>query len=258
MKRGFVVNQGPRGRGSRRERCAYGVHAVAARLAAPEPAIERLYLRENPSTRLSALAAEAARRGVPVTHVGIQVLAELCGTEQHQGVVARVPPYRYGDLADVLAHKPARVLVLDQMQDPQNLGALLRTAEAAGVGLVVLPKDNSVGVTASVEKAAAGSAMRVPVAQVVNLARTLRELKDADYWVVGLSAQALADLFGFEPPARVALVLGGEEGLRRLVEQQCDVLLKVPMEGGTESLNASVAGALAMYALRPRVRHDRS
>jgi 23S rRNA (guanosine2251-2'-O)-methyltransferase len=256
MKRRSVVNQGPRGRQPRRERCAYGVHAVTARLAAPEPAIEQLYLRENPSPRLSALGAEAARRGVPVTCVSIPALAELCGSEQHQGVVARVSPYRYGDLADVLARKPARILVVDQLQDPHNLGALLRTAEAAGVGLVVLPKDNSVGVTASAEKAAAGAAMRIPVAQVVNLARTLRELKDAGYWIVGLSARASADLFGFEPPAQVALVLGGEEGLRRLVEQQCDLLLKVPMEGKAESLNASVAGALAMYALRPRARNQ--
>jgi len=253
MKRGFVVNRARRGRGPQRHHFVYGIHAVAARLAAPTPALLRLWVRRQPSGRLARLAAEATRRGVPVGYLGVDELSERCGTEMHQGVVAQVPPYPYRDLADGLGRRPARVLVLDQVQDPQNFGALLRTAEAAGVGLVVLPRDNSVGVTASVEKAAAGAAIRVPVTQVVNVARTLRELKDAGLWVAGLSARARADLFAFAPPERLALVLGGEGGLRRLVEEQCDVLLRVPMAGETESLNASVAGALAMYALRPGV-----
>jgi 23S rRNA (guanosine2251-2'-O)-methyltransferase len=239
MKHGFLVNRARRGRGPQREHFVYGIHAVAARLAAATPAVLRLCVRDQPSARLASLAAEAARRGVPVSRLGLHELAE-------------VPPYPYCDLAEGLGRRPTRVLVLDQLQDPQNFGALLRTAEAAGVGLVALPKDNSVGVTASVEKAAAGAAIRVPVAQVVNVARALRELKDAGFWVVGLSAGARVDLFEFDPPERLAIALGGEGGLRRLVEEQCDVLLRVPMAGETESLNASVAGALAMYALRPR------
>lgn len=232
----------------------YGIHAVAARLEMAPPLVERVYVRAEASGRVAALAAAATRAGVELQRIAPAVLRELCGSDHHQGVVADVPPFHYRDIESVLIPKLARVVVLDQLRDPQNFGALLRSAEAAGVGCVVVPKDGAVRVTPSVEKAAAGAAMRVPVALVVNVARTLQTLKDAGFWIIGLSARAPADLFSYEPPARVAIVLGGEEGLRRLVEERCDVLLAVPMQGQAESLNASVAGALAMYALRPRSR----
>ncbi|MBI4518121.1 MAG: 23S rRNA (guanosine(2251)-2'-O)-methyltransferase RlmB [Deltaproteobacteria bacterium] len=253
MKRRFFVNQRG-GAPASAGHCVYGVHAVSARLAAAPPQVQDLMVREQPSTRLAALVAAATRHGVPVRVVPAAALRELCGSDEHQGVVARVPPFRYADLEAVLARGCERVLVLDHLRDPHNFGALLRTAEAAGVGAVVIPKDGAVGVTAAVEKAAAGAALRVPVALVVNVARTLQQLQAAGYWIIGLAANAGSELFEFDPPPRLAIVLGGEAGLRRLVQEQCDVLLRVPMTGQTESLNASVAGALAMYALRPRNR----
>jgi 23S rRNA (guanosine2251-2'-O)-methyltransferase len=249
MKRRIVVNQGPSARGLS---CVYGVHAVAARLAANPPQVTHLYVRDELSSRVAALTALAEKEEVPVTHVPPGALRDRCGSDQHQGVVAQVPPFRYADPTEVVAGGVARVLVLDQLSDPHNFGALLRTAEAAGVGLVIIPKDGAVGVTATVEKAAAGAAMRVPVARVTNIARTLRELKDAGYWIVGLAAKAAVDVFHFEPPPRAAVVLGGESGLRRLVQEACDELLSIPMQGETESLNVSVAGAVALYALRPK------
>ncbi|HUI26057.1 MAG TPA: 23S rRNA (guanosine(2251)-2'-O)-methyltransferase RlmB [Candidatus Kryptonia bacterium] len=251
MKRRFIVNEGPapRGRGTH---VAYGVHAVAARLAATPPQVEHIYLREDPSARVAALADTAAQCGILVSRVPAATLSGLCGSDQHQGVVATVPPFRYGELSEVVAGGADRILVLDQLRDPQNLGALLRSAEAAGFAAVVVPRDGAAGVTASVEKAAAGAAMRVPVVRVVNIARTLRELKAREFWIVGLAARAAADVFEFAAPERVALVLGGESGLRRLVQEECDQLMSIPMAGRTESLNASVAGALAMYALRRR------
>ena len=251
MKRRFVVNEAPpRGRHGSHATTMYGIHAVAARLAATPPLVDHLYVRDDPSPRVSELAATASARGIPVSRMPIAALARMCGSDQHQGVAASVPPFRYAELDDVIARGTPRLVALDQLRDPQNLGALLRSAEAAGFAAVVLPRDGAAGVTASVEKAAAGSAMRVAVVRVVNVARTLRELKAHTYWVVGLSARADADLFQFVPPERLALVLGGESGLRRLVQEECDQLLSIPMAGQTESLNASVAGALAMYALR--------
>jgi 23S rRNA (guanosine2251-2'-O)-methyltransferase len=230
----------------------YGIHAVQARLAAAPPLVERVYLRAPPSDRLAALATAAARAGIPTDRVTADRLRALCGSDAHQGVVAEVPPFRFAELDTVLSDATERILVLDQLNDPQNFGALLRTAEAAGIACVIIPRDGSVGVTAAVEKAAAGSAVRVPIVAVVNLARTLEGLKRAGFWTIGLTADAAFDLYRYDPPARLALVLGGEAGLRRLVHDTCDVLLAIPMRGAVESLNASVAGALAMFALRPR------
>ncbi|HVN86173.1 MAG TPA: 23S rRNA (guanosine(2251)-2'-O)-methyltransferase RlmB [Candidatus Binatia bacterium] len=251
MKRPFLVNEAPSPRGHARA-CAYGIHAVAARLAVTPPPIDHLYVREDASPRVAALVSLAIAARIAVSRVPPAMLGRLCASDQHQGVVAQVPAFQYAELSAILEGDAPRLLVVDQLRDPQNLGALLRSAEAAGFGALILPKDGAVGVTASVEKAAAGAAMRVPVVRVVNIARTLRELKAHAYWIVGLAAGAGADLFDFVAPTRVALVLGGESGLRRLVQEQCDQLVSIPMAGACESLNASVAGAVAMYALRHR------
>jgi 23S rRNA (guanosine2251-2'-O)-methyltransferase len=254
MKRRFFVNPKHSDRAVGVRQHVYGVHAVAARLRTDPPQVTQLHVHTDPSARLTALAADAARRGVPVSWESSAVLRELCGTNQHQGVVAAVPPFPYRQFEDALGRQPDRILILDQLQDPHNLGALLRTAEAAGFRVVVLPKDGAVGVTAVVEKASAGAAIRLAVARVVNVARALRRLKGAGYWVVGLAPRAAADLYGFEPRPPIVLVIGAERGLRPLVRETCDQLLSIPMEGDAESLNVSVAGAVAMYELSRRLR----
>jgi 23S rRNA (guanosine2251-2'-O)-methyltransferase len=256
MKRRFFVNQRRSvTRAQDGPRRVFGIHAVAARLATEPPLVRQLYVRDSPGSRVAALAALASRRSVAVRYVSVEALRELCGADHHQGVVADVPAFRYLEFADLLAAAPERVLVVDQLNDPHNLGALLRTAEAAGFGAVVLPQRGSVPVTPTVEKAASGAAVRLPVCLVVNLVRSLRQLREAGYWIAGLAPRSGGSLFDFESPARLVIVIGGEEGARRLVREQCDVLLSIPMEGEAESLNASVAGALAMYATRWHLRH---
>ncbi len=188
----------------------------------------------------------AAACGVATREVDEAELQRCCGSSAHQGVAAIAAPFAYGELDDVLASQGA-VLVLDQINDPHNLGALLRTAVAAGFTAAVLPQRAAVGITGAVEKAAAGAVNDIAVCRVTNLVRALESMAAAGYWRVGLEASAPADLFSTEMPEPVALVLGGESGIRRLVRESCDLLAAIPQRGPIESLNASVAGAIAMY-----------
>jgi 23S rRNA (guanosine2251-2'-O)-methyltransferase len=154
---------------------------------------------------------------------------------------------------DRLIERMPRLLVMaDQMQDPHNLGALLRTAEAAGAGGVIIPKDGSVAITATVEAAAAGAAALVPVCRVTNAVRTLQTLKEHGYWSIGLIPRHGTDLYQLECPDRVVVVVGGETGMRPLVAKHCDFATSIPMFGQVESLNASVAAAIVLYELRRR------
>jgi len=178
----------------------------------------------------------------------------MANTGRHQGVVAECAAFPYIHLERVAAEQPRLVVVADQLQDPHNLGALLRTAAAVGVGAVIIPRDGSVSVTATVEAAAAGAAAWLPVCRVTNLGRALAELKKAGYWTVGLAPRGGRNLFEFDPPERVVLVLGGETGVRQLVAKQCDFLVSVPMAGHIESLNASVAAAVVLYEVWRRWR----
>ena len=149
---------------------------------------------------------------------------------------------------------PPFLLILDEIQDPHNLGACLRTADAAGIQAVIAPRDNAVGLTPTVAKVASGAAETVPYVQVTNLARTLDSLKARGIWLVGLAGEAEADLYGIDLQGPIALVLGGEgRGLRRLTRERCDYLARLPMLGTVESLNVSVATGICLYeALRQR------
>ena len=210
--------------------------------------------------RLRELVARAEAVGVPVETVEGQVLDQMLGHgERHQGVVARYSPLpvlaedALASLLHAVSGAPL-VLVLDEVTDPHNLGACLRTADAAGVTAVVTPRDRSARLTPAVRKVASGAAEVVPLVQVTNLARAMQELKGLGLWLVGMADEAGQSLYGMDLRLPLALVLGAEgRGLRRLTAERCDHLAALPMQGAVESLNVSVAAGICLYeALRQR------
>lgn len=241
------------------ENLVYGLHAVMALFERQRP-VQQLWIQDSRhDARLESLLAQAAQRDVSVQRVSREKLDELAGNGRHQGVVAQADAARAGDEDDLKAfvgalRSPAFLLVLDGVQDPHNLGACLRSANAAGVQAVITPRDRAAELTPVVRKAAAGAAEMTPFFQVTNLARTLRWLKQQNIWLVGLAAEADQPLYQLDMKGPLALVLGAEgSGLRRLSKAECDFLAHIPMAGGVESLNVSVATGVALFeALRQR------
>jgi 23S rRNA (guanosine2251-2'-O)-methyltransferase len=230
----------------------FGANTVLELLRSAVP-VSRLELAEGP--RRAELEAAAAARGVAVERVGRAELEQRAGSRHHQGALALTPAFAYAVLDEVAAG--ASLLVLDGIQDPRNLGAILRTARAAGVGGVILPRDRSVGVTSVVVAASAGLLFGLKIARVSNLVRALEILKERGFWLVALAPTAARTIYQLEPPPKPALVVGGEgEGLRHLVRRSCDFEVSIPMADGVESLNAAVATAVALYELlrRPQGR----
>ncbi|BCL75294.1 23S rRNA (guanosine-2'-O-)-methyltransferase RlmB [Jeongeupia sp. HS-3] len=233
----------------------HGFHAVSSRLKRFPDSVRELYLN---ATRIDARAKEliklAEEQGAKVVLVDVARLDGLTGKAKHQGVAALIDPTKsYVALDDVLdtLDEPPFLLVLDGITDPHNLGACLRVADAMGVHAVIAPKDKSVGINATVSKVACGAAETVPYVMVTNLARTLRELKDRDIWVVGTAAEGDTDLHHFEARGGIAWVLGNEgEGMRRLTRELCDQLVSIPMFGSVESLNVSVATGIVLAETR--------
>jgi 23S rRNA (guanosine2251-2'-O)-methyltransferase len=238
----------------------YGLHAVRAVLARrPADIIRLMVAQDRDDVRQRELRKLAADHGLPLVAATIAELDRLCGGVRHQGAVAEVRPSTAmdeNDLLDLLvgAASPALVLVLDGVTDPHNLGACLRSADAAGVVAVVAPRDRAVGLTPAVRKVAAGAAETTPFAQVTNLARTLRDLKSAGLWIVGTAADAERELFDAELTGPLAIVMGSEgQGMRRLTRECCDFCVRLPMLGAVESLNVSVAAGVVLFeALRQR------
>ncbi len=237
----------------------WGRHPVEETLRAGRP-VERIYVAAGSRVGRGRdeIARLAAARGVPVHSVERGELDRLSGGANHQGIVARVAPFRYRSLDDLIAagragpNRPV-ILVLDALEDPQNLGTLLRTADAVGATGVVIPQHRAVGVTPAVAKASAGAVEHVPIARVTNLVRALDALKAHGYWVVGLdqAGEALWDRFRVDSP--LAVVVGAEgRGLGRLVREACDLLVRLPMRGRIPSLNAAVAGSVVLYEILRR------
>ena len=225
----------------------YGTNAVRELLASEVP-VARLSLERGP--RGEVLGRLAAARGVPVDVIERVVLDRLAGSPHHQGAVAVAAAFRYASLEQVLAAECTSALVLDGIQDPRNLGAILRTARAFGVGGVVLARDRSTGVTPVVVSASAGLVFGLRIAQVPNLVRAMEALKAAGFWLVGLAPRDGTPIDRFDPPSRPALVAGGEgEGLRALVARTCDFTVTIPMVAAVESLNVSVAVGVALHAI---------
>lgn len=229
----------------------YGIHTANAVLQTqPERVIRMVLLKDRVDQPLFDLAA---RHGIPVEKRTRQELDKLSGNANHQGIVLVChPPKHLGenDLARILENlnEPALLLILDGVQDPHNLGACLRSAEALGAHAVIAPKDKSVGLTPTVQKVASGAMETIPFIQVTNLARTMEFLKAQNIWLYGADAEADTTLFQTDLKGAVGLVLGAEgAGLRRLTKEHCDVLLKIPMQGAVSSLNVSVATGIFLY-----------
>ena len=237
----------------------WGLHAVRESLArAPERMLELWILSGRTDERMEAIVALAREHGIACQAVRRETLDGMAGGGAHQGVVARLAPAAPLDEDDLEAlldrlEGPPLLLVLDGVQDPHNVGACLRTADAAGVHAVIIPRDRAAGLTPAARKAAAGAAETVPLIRVVNLARCLRNLKERGVWLVGAEAGA-PSAFEADLAGPLALVLGGEgSGLRRLTRETCDLLVSLPMRGSVASLNVSVAaGALLYLALSQR------
>lgn len=236
-------------------RLIHGFHAVTAKLRHAAEDVKEIYLAEGRQDgRARDLLKAAAAAGVRVIPSDAQRLDGMASGQRHQGVVARVSAVqKYVTLDDVLdtLAEPALLLVLDGIQDPHNLGACLRVADAAGAHAVIAPKDRAVGLNATAVKVASGAADTVPYITVTNLARALREMQEAGVWVLGTAGEADKSLYEVEQKASVAWVLGAEgDGLRRLTRETCDELVRIPMYGSVESLNVSVASGICLFETR--------
>jgi 23S rRNA (guanosine2251-2'-O)-methyltransferase len=241
----------------------YGINPVREGLMGRRrKPLELFVLRGAGSARIKELLWDAEKEGVPVRQRERKDLDRLAGHSHHQGVLLRVEPFAYACLEELLliwraSGRKAFFLILDGINDPRNLGAALRTADAAGCHGVIVPKDRACPVTAVVDKASAGALEHIPLCQMTNLARALERLKNEGVWVYGMAGREEADsFFEVDLSGDLALVVGSEgKGLRPNVREHCDMLLSIPMQGGVASLNASAAAAIALFeVVRQRKR----
>ncbi|GFE84478.1 23S rRNA (guanosine-2'-O-)-methyltransferase RlmB [Steroidobacter agaridevorans] len=238
----------------------FGLHAVRTLLQQrPERAALLILQKGRDDARIAEVLKLAQAKGIKIEMRDGKELDRIAGDERHQGACLQIRSVgvlgegALDDLLDSLTTPPL-LLVLDGVQDPHNLGACLRTADAAGVAAVIVPKDRAAGLSATVRKVASGAAETVPLIQVTNLARTLRWLKEREIWIVGTDDQAPHSLYASKLTGPLAVVLGAEgTGLRRLTRENCDALVSIPMRGVVESLNVSVATGVLLYeAVRQR------
>ena len=232
----------------------FGFHAVGVRLkTTPASVIEVFFDPTRRDARMRQFQERAKEAKVKLVEADGMRLAQLAGNHGHQGVVARVHAIDIAKSLDECLEAlpddtPALILVLDGITDPHNLGACLRVADGAGVHAVIAPKDHAVGINATVAKVASGAAETVPYFMVTNLARTLNELKERNIWITGTSDDAEKTLYDVDLKISTAWVLGAEgSGLRQLTRKTCDQLVSIPMSGGVESLNVSVASGICLY-----------
>jgi 23S rRNA (guanosine2251-2'-O)-methyltransferase len=232
----------------------YGRKPVLEALRSSKRAITRIYLLQGSRDGvLNQIEAHAKAKGIPISLETRHRMDTMAGNDKHQGAIAVADDYKYADLQDLLdrakdRNEPAFVVLLDEIEDPHNLGAILRSADAAGAHGAVIPKNRAAEVNATVIKASAGAAEHLPTVKVTNLNDAIKKLKEAQVWVVGTDGEATRDFYDYDYRQPVALVIGNEgKGLRRLVRENCDELVRIPMAGKVSSLNASVAAALVMF-----------
>ena len=232
----------------------YGINAVSEALKARGRAFEWVGMaKERHDLRLQRLIEDCRRLAVPVRFLQRTELDRMVGNSAHQGVVAVTSAKQYSDLDDVVGAKRglySLVVVLDGVEDPHNLGAILRTADAAGADGILIPERRAASVTGTVTKASAGASEHLPIAKVTNIARTVEELKERNLWTVGLDERGSQTYDALDYNMDCALVLGAEgKGLHDLVKRKCDFLVSIPMLGKVSSLNVSVAAAVVLYEI---------
>jgi len=232
----------------------YGINAVTEALKARGRAFEWVGMaKERHDIRLQRLIEDCRRLSVPVRFLQRTELDGMAGNAAHQGVVAVTSAKQYSDLDDVVGAKRGEyslVVVLDGVEDPHNLGAILRTADAAGADGVVIPERRAAAVTGTVTKVSAGASEHLPIAKVTNIARSVEELKDRNIWTVGLDEHGRQTYDALDYKMDCALVLGAEgKGLHDLVKKKCDFLVSIPMLGKVSSLNVSVAAGVVLYEI---------
>jgi len=236
----------------------YGIHAVESALKhRPEGVLQLWVLQGRSDKRVNKLLDLAKRGGISVQSISSDKMKKKCSDGSHQGVAAdvRVIKAKQTALEDIVS-KPGGLLllILDEVQDPHNIGACLRSADAAGVDAVIVCKNRSPGITAVVRKVACGAADTVPFIQVTNLARAMELLHDNDVWIVGTAGETDNSLYDLNVSQRLALVMGAEEkGMRRLTRENCDELIYIPMRGSVESLNVSVATGVSLFEIRRKI-----
>jgi 23S rRNA (guanosine2251-2'-O)-methyltransferase len=232
----------------------YGINSVAEALKARGRAFAWVGVaKERHDLRLQQVVDECRRQGIAVRFVPRAELDRMAGNNAHQGVVAVTSAKQYNDLDDIVTAKRGEhslIVVLDGVEDPHNLGAILRTADAAGADGVVIPERRAAGVTAIVAKTSAGASEHLPIAKVTNIARTLEQLKEKDLWMVGLDERGEKTYDALDYNMDCAVVLGSEgKGLHDLVARKCDFLVSIPMLGKVPSLNVSVAAGVVLYEI---------
>lgn len=238
-----------------------GINAVASAIEHDAANVREILIEagaKNP--RIAEIETQARRLGIEPRRVASQALDGVAGGLRHQGVIARyaaAKTYDEHDLKGIVeaADGRALILVLDEVQDPHNLGACLRSAAAAGAHAVVIPRDKAASITATVRKTSAGAADRLPVVRVTNLSRCLKSLQQQGVWIYGLAGETETSIYSIDLRGNIALVLGAEgDGLRRLTREHCDQLVRIPMPGAMESLNVSVAAGVSLFeAVRQRL-----
>jgi 23S rRNA (guanosine2251-2'-O)-methyltransferase len=232
----------------------YGIHPVTEALAAGRRQfLEILTVTQKTGRRMDAIVQMARNLGIPVKNTSHRELSALAGSDMHQGVGARTTAFPVTEWSEILSGNPAAsgksaYLLIDSLSDPHNLGALIRTALCFGINSVIIPKDRSVAPTPTVSKTSAGALEHIRLARVTNLVYAINDLKKAGVWTYGLDATGDRPIFTYDLTGDIAVVVGGEDaGIRPLVKKSCDFLCRIPQSGPVASLNASVAGGMAMY-----------
>jgi 23S rRNA (guanosine2251-2'-O)-methyltransferase len=232
----------------------YGFHSVYEALRAGRRTLQEIYIgEEKKSSRVQRIVLAAAGKNLPIRKVDSATLKKIAGNVSHQGVAARVTPYPLADIDDLVnsalsGGRPALIVLLDNIVDPHNLGAILRTAVCVGVDGVIIPKDRSAFPTPAVSRISSGALEYIRLAQVNNIVRIIQMLKDRGVWIVGLDQNAADSIFTTDLTGALGLIVGGEEkGIRPLIKKKCNCLVSIPQTGPVSSLNASVAGAIVMY-----------
>lgn len=241
----------------------FGVHPVREALRSTTVPVQKIMISARiPSPPLRSIIDLAHQRGIPVIYREKESLDRITKGGQHQSVIAILKETRYANLKEIL-NRPkqestkALLLILDGIQDPQNLGSLIRTGLGCGVHGIIIPKDRAVGITPAVAKVSAGAVSHIPVARVTNIAITIDDLKKEGIWVYGASVEAKDRIFDLDLTIDLGIVIGSEEkGIRPLVKRKCDRLFSIPMKGPVSSFNAAVSGGMILYeVLRQRTLH---